>query len=144
MIRGIGGWFTLHWTNQDAEKLANLWSMAGDIAHPDGSVERTSPVIRQNRAYLFSRAEYKASRHFLQIGQIRCLTTDVAVADGKWELREVVDAARQRIPPMDGLSTLVLKRSGGGWLIEAYRYTINPRPGATPAFLKQPGFPEKK
>ena len=143
-IRELGGWFTLHWTNQDAEKLARLWSDIGDIAHPDGSVERSSQVIRQNRAHLFTRMEYRASRHFLQIGQIRCVTNDVAVADGKWELREVVDASRRAVPPMNGLCTLVLKRAGGGWLIEAYRYTINPRPGDTPSFLKQPGFPDKR
>jgi creatinine amidohydrolase len=139
-IRGIGPAFSFHWTNQDAEKLAALWSAQGDIAHPDGSVERTSQVIRQNRAHLFSRQEYRASRHFLGIGQIRCLTGDVAVADGKWELREVVDAKRQAVPPMEGLCTLVLKRAGGGWLIEAYRYTVTPRAGAPPTLLKQPGF----
>jgi uncharacterized protein (TIGR02246 family) len=143
-IRELGGWFTLHWTNQDAEKLARLWSDIGDIAHPDGSVERTSQAIRLNRAQLFARMEYRASRHSLQVGQIRCVTNDVAVADGKWELREVVDASRRAVAPMNGLCTLVLKRAGGGWLIEAYRYTINPRPGDTPSFLKQPGFPDKR
>ena len=139
-MRAIGPAFSLHWTNQDAERLAALWAGEGDIAHPDGSVERTSQVIRQNRAHLFTRQEYRASRHFLGIGQIRCLTADVAVADGKWDLREVVDANRKAVPPMDGLCTLVLKKSGGGWLIEAYRYTVNPRSGGAPTLLKQPGF----
>jgi creatinine amidohydrolase len=139
-IRAIGPAFSLHWTNQDAEKLAGLWTFEGDIAHPDGFVERTSQVIRQNRANLFMRTEYRASRHFLGIGTVRCLTRDVAVADGKWDLREVVDANRKLVPPQDGLCTLVLKRAGGGWLIEAYRYTVTPRAGPPPSLLKQPGF----
>lgn len=142
-IRGIGPAFTLAWTNQDAQKLSELWSSEGDIAHPDGTVERTAQVIRQNRAHLFTRQEYRASRHFLGVGQIRCVTNDVAVADGKWDLREVVDANRRAVPPMDGLCTLVLKRAGGGWAIEAYRYTITPRTGAAPSLLKQPGFLQK-
>lgn len=140
-MRAIGPTFSVAWINQDAQKLAGLWAAEGDIAHPDGTVERTAQVIRQNRAYLFTRHEYKASRHFLTIGNIRCLTSDVAVADGKWELRDVVDAQRQTVPPMDGLCTLVLKkRTGGDWAIEAYRYTITPRAGAGPTLLKRPGF----
>ena len=128
------------WTDQDAQRLANLWSTEGDIVHPDGSVERTARVIQQNRAYLFSRPEYKASRHFLAIGTIRCLSGDIAVADGKWELREVVNASRQTLPPVEGLCTLVLKRAGGAWAIEAYRYTVTPRGTPPPVVLPRPGF----
>jgi creatinine amidohydrolase len=142
-IRAIGPAFSLSWTNRDAERLAALWAGEGDIVHPDGSVERTAQVIRQNRAYLFTLPEYRASRHSLGIGNIRCLTNDIAVADGKWDLREVVDGSRKSVPPMDGLCTLVLKRTGGAWAIEAYRYTITPRAGPTPTLLKQPGFVDK-
>ena len=136
----MGPTFAVAWTDQDAQRLANLWSTEGDIAHPDGSVERTARVIQQNRAYLFSRPEYKASRHFLAIGTIRCLSSDIAVADGKWELREVVNASRQTLPPVEGLCTLVLKRAGGAWAIEAYRYTVTPRGTPPPVVLPRPGF----
>lgn len=143
-IRGMGSTFAVAWTDQDAQRLANLWSTEGDIAHPDGSVERTARVIQQNRAYLFSRPEYKASRHFLAIGTIRCLSGDIAVADGKWELREVVNASRQTLPPVEGLCTLVLKRAGGAWAIEAYRYTVTPRGTQPPVVLPRPGFITKQ
>jgi creatinine amidohydrolase len=142
-IRAIGPAFAVAWTDQDAQRLASLWSADGDIAHPDGSVERTAKVIQQNRAYLFSRPEYRASRHFLSIGNIRCLTNDVAVADGRWDLRDVVNASRQAIPPLDGLCTLVLKRTNGAWLIEAYRYTVTPRGTPPPTVLPRPGFMTK-
>jgi creatinine amidohydrolase len=140
MIRNIGPAFTLAWRNQDARQLAELWSADGDIVHPDGSVERTATVILQNRAHLFAQKEYKLSRHSLGIGHIRCIATGVAVADGKWELREVVDGNGRSVPPMNGLCTLVLKRTGSSWSIEAYRYTIAPRTGSPPTVLKQPGF----
>ena len=141
-IRGMGTTFTVAWTNQDAQLLASLWSDEGDIVHPDQSVERSSQVIRQNRAYLFTLPEYKASRHSLGVGHIRCLAPDIAVADGKWDLRGVVDASRRSLPPMEGLATLVVKRTGGAWGIEAYRYTITSRT-APPTFLKQPGFVDR-
>jgi creatinine amidohydrolase len=140
VIRNIGPAFTLAWRNQDARQLADLWSPEGDIVHPDGSVERTPTVIRQNRAYLFAQDEYKSSRHSLGVGHIRCVARDVAIADGKWELREVVDGNGRSVPPMNGLCTLVLKRTGSNWAIEAYRYTIAPRTGTPPTVLKQPGF----
>ena len=139
-IRAIGPAYSIHWANQDAERLAGLWTSEGDIAHPDGSVERTAVVIRQNRAHLFTRLEYRSSRHFLGIGTTRCITHDVAVADCKWDLREVVDANKRAVPPMDGLCTLVLRRAGNAWLIEAYRYTVTPRSSPPPTLLKQPGF----
>jgi uncharacterized protein (TIGR02246 family) len=139
-IRSIGPTFSLAWTDQDAQRLASLWATDGDIVHPDGSVERTARMIQQNRAYLFSRAEYRGSRHFLGIGTIRCLTSDVAVVDGKWELREVTNASRQTLPPAEGLCTLVVRRLGGSWAIEAYRYTITPRGTQPPVLLPRPGF----
>lgn len=139
-IRNLGPAFSVAWSNQDALTLAALWSREGDIVHPDGSVERASVTIRRNRAALFMRPEYKSSRHFLGIGQVRCLGSEIAVADGKWELRGVSDENRQELPPMNGLCTLVLKRSASGWAIDAYRYTVNPKKGGNPTTLKQPGF----
>jgi uncharacterized protein (TIGR02246 family) len=140
-IRRLGPAFSLAWSNKDADGLSVLWSDEGDIVHPDGMSERSSTVIRRNRAQLFARSEHKLSRHPLQIGQIRCLSRDVAVADGKWELNGVTDAKGQRVPPVTGLLTIVVKRQGA-WRIEAYRYTIDAPPaGVPPSLLRRPGYP---
>jgi creatinine amidohydrolase len=139
-IRSMGDAFTTHWANADAERLAALWADGGDMAHPDGLVERTSQVILTNRRELFRRREYRLSRHPLQVGVIRCLTNDVAVADGKWELRSVTDANGKPMPAMKGLFTWVLKRTGG-WQIEAYRYSIDPAGPPAPTLLTRPGWP---
>jgi hypothetical protein len=70
---------------------------------------------------------------------VRCLTSDLAVADGKWELSGVVDSAGKPVPLMEGQVTLVVKRDGP-WLIEAYRYTIKPSSGpSSQAPQKRPG-----
>ena len=42
---------------------------------------------------------------------VRCLSEDIAVADGKWELRGVLDKSGKPIPTMEGQVTLVLKRT---------------------------------
>ena len=141
-IRQIGPVFFLAWQDQAPDRIAALWAEGGDMAHPDGLVESTPQIIKQNRTYLFSQREYKDSRHFLTVGTIRCVTPDVAVADAKWELRGVTDGRGNVMPPAEGLCTLVLRRTGGGWAIEAWRYNMKPSTAATqPTILKKPGFP---
>jgi creatinine amidohydrolase len=142
-IRQIGEAFTLHWTNKDAKSLGLLWTDGGDIFHPDGVVERTRTLIITNRVHLFNRREHRASRHPLQLTMVRCVDADVAVADGKWELRGVLDTSGKPLPDYKGQATLVVKRSGGAWRIDAYRYTIEPEAVKPPVFLTRPGWPGK-
>jgi creatinine amidohydrolase len=139
-IRGLGDAFALHWLNADATQLAGLWSEEGDMVHPDGLTERGRETIRVNRAALFMRREYRGSKHPMTIANIRCLTRDIAVADGKWELRGVSDASGKTLPPFEGLFTLVMRRTGA-WSIEAYRYTQKPATAPMPTWLKRPGYP---
>ena len=143
LIVAVGNWFSVHWNNRDHEALGALWSTGGDIVHPDGAIERGAQAITINRMRLFARREYRSSRHPLTLTRIRCLSADIAIADGKWELRGVLDASGKPLPAMEGLVTMVLKRAGG-WLIEGYRYTITPAPPAqtSPAPLpNRPGGP---
>jgi creatinine amidohydrolase len=139
-IRGFADAFTLHWNNADAQMLASLWSDDGDIVHPDGLTERGRETIRANRAALFMRREYRGSKHPITLGHIRCLSAEIAVADGKWELRGVTDAGGKLLPTFEGQLTLVMKRSEA-WQIEAYRYTQKPAPAPMPTWLKRPGYP---
>jgi creatinine amidohydrolase len=140
-IRSLGDAFTLHWRNADAALLASLWTVEGDMVHPDGAIERGREVIRANRAALFLRREYRGSRHPVTLGNIRCVSSDVAVADGKWEMGGVSDTSGNPLPTFEGLLTLVVKRSEVGWLVEAYRYTQKPAAAPMPLLLKRPGFP---
>jgi creatinine amidohydrolase len=141
VIRGFADAFTYFWANADAERLASMWERDGDMVHPDGSIERGREVIRANRTALFARPEYRASKHPLTMGMIRCVDTDVAVADGKWELRGVVDDKGKALPTFEGQFTIVTKRTDEGWLIEAYRYTQKPAAAPMPTLLKRPGIP---
>ena len=76
------------------------------------------------------------------MGNVRCVTRDVAVVDGKWDLRGVVDRAGSASPPGQGLVTIVLSRTPEGWLFEAYRYTVTQQAAVPPTLLKKPGYPE--
>jgi creatinine amidohydrolase len=131
-IRAIGFAFATRWANKDPIGLSILWTPSGDIVHTDGAVERGPDLIMQNRASLFARREYRGSRHSLLLTMVRCLTRDLAVADGQWDLRGVLDAKGGPLPIMEGQVTLVVRRAGDGWQIEAYRYTVKPPPGANP------------
>src|SRR6185436_9210758 len=131
-IRGFADAFTFHWNNGDATSLSLLWSVDGDMVHPDGLTERGRETIRSNRAALFLRQEYRGSKHPLTFGNVRCVTSDVAVVDGKWELRGVSDAGGKALPTFEGLLTLVVARGPSGWAIEAYRYTQKPAAAPMP------------
>jgi uncharacterized protein (TIGR02246 family) len=128
-----------HWANADALMLSSLWAEDGDMVHPEGLIERGRRTILSNRTEMFQRREYRGSRHFLTLTSTRCLSADVAVSDGKWELRGVTDASGTALPPFEGLCTLVLKRTGT-WQIEAYRYTIKPSNKPLPVWLARPGW----
>jgi len=148
-IRLIGPRFSAYWKQMNAVDIGLLFSTDGDMRHPDGTIERTRDVIRQNREALFAKREYAGSIHPVDIYDVRCLGPSHAVADGKWELRFTdtsgtanLGSASGSTPSYRGLFTLVLSSSGNGdWSIEAWRYTVTPDQGPPPpTILKQPGF----
>jgi creatinine amidohydrolase len=146
VIRNVGPAFTYFWSQADADRLAGLFTPTGDIRHPDGSIERGQNVIRENRIQLFMRHEYLGSKHPLQLTDVRCVGSNAAIADGKWELR-LLD--QPQASPGRGLvvtktnagwCTLVMVKSEGGWGIEAWRYTVDPPVDAAPTLLAKPGY----
>ena len=146
-IRAVADRFTYLWTQQDAVHLTELFTPNGDIRHPDGSIERGQEVILANRLRMFAQKEYAGSRYPVHLNDIRCLEGGVAIADGKWELRlqNVPQSTPGRMVPVtpvnSGWCTLVLLKNESRWSIEAWRYTINPPPGADqPVLLAKPGF----
>lgn len=142
-IMQIGPAYTYYWATADAEKLAGLWAGQGDIIHPNGDIERGPETIRANRAELFARREYRNSKHPLTLTMVRCPTYDIAVADGSWNISGVSDANGKELSTFRGQATLVLKRVGDGWQIEAYRYTLDAPAQPMPVWLKRPGWPDK-
>lgn len=146
-IRAVGARFTYNWAQADALALSLMFTKNGDIRHPDGSIERGQEVILANRTRLFTRREYRSSKHPLQLNDVRCLEGGAALADGKWELRLQDDpqSAPGRglgsVKTNSGWCTLVLLKREDGWLIEAWRYTIDPPVGTPPpVLLSKPGY----
>jgi uncharacterized protein (TIGR02246 family) len=144
-IRRIESSFNVAWLTKNAEALAALWTIEGDIVHTDGvTTERGRRAIQQNRAEQFRRPEFRGSRHVLSFGSLRCINGSVAVVDLKWELRGVLDSAGNTLPNAEGLSTIVAQKFGDDWLIEAYRYNVRPGTPPPPRFLTRPGYPDKR
>lgn len=114
LIRQIALLFQSAWARADAEELAALWTDDGDVVHPDGNVERGRSTIRQHRAELFARKEYRGSRHPLTVGAIQFRRPDVAVVDGSWELSGVRDGSGAEAAPVQGLYTMVVTHQEGG------------------------------
>jgi creatinine amidohydrolase len=142
-LKGLESAFNTHWNNRDAISFGALWSEQGDLVHGDGTIERGSQTIIQNRIAQFKDPQFRDARHSLVFGVIRCINSSVAVVDGRWELRDVVDANGKVLPRADGLATLVLQH-GGSWQIEAYRYNTKPGAPPGPTLLKKPGYPDKE
>jgi creatinine amidohydrolase len=143
-LKRVEAAFHLHWANRDAESLAMLWADQGDLVHPDGHIEKTRRTIYENRREQFNAPEYRAARHSLAFGIIRCINETTAIVDGRWTLRDVTDASGATLPTSEGTATLVLQRAGENWPIEAYRYYV--KPGTPPAQIwqKRPGPPDKR
>lgn len=147
-IRAVGDRFSYLWRQMDADKIGDLFTADADMRHPDGTIEKTRVVIRQNRRELFEKREYRGSVHPVSLYDIRCISPTVAVADGKWELRledmPTSGAPARNLPPAkrhSGWCTLVLTVNGSLWQITAWRYTVNPPDGSdVPTTLKKPGF----
>ena len=139
-IRLLGMTFGSLWREMDAEAISRMFTAGGDMRHPDGTIERGAEIIKTNRFELFRKKEYRGSVHPLQLNDIRCLGQGFAIADGKWELRL---ADSPNFKPYAGWCTLILRGSGGSWLVEGWRYTVDPPPNTTPAptILKKPGWP---
>jgi creatinine amidohydrolase len=151
-IRAVGDRFSYLWRQMDADKLGELFTEDADMRHPDGTIEKTRVVIRQNRRELFEKREYRGSVHPVSLNDIRCISPTVAIADGKWELRledlPTSGAPARNLPAAkrhSGWCTLVLTGGSGtgttAWQITAWRYTVNPPDGSdVPTTLKKPGF----
>jgi uncharacterized protein (TIGR02246 family) len=141
-ILNLAATYQVAWRNMDAERISQMFTDRGDMRHPDGTIERGRQTILVNRLALFRQRAYQGSQHVVTLTDIRCVGYEAAIADGKWELRGLVDEKGNR-SAFNGLCTLVLRRGSGGWLIEAWRYTITPlNVTVGPTILKQPGWPK--
>lgn len=143
-IKKLEALYNWAWMNRDAIALGGMWAEEGDIVHTDNSTERGRSRITQNRHEQFMGREFKAARHTLTFGHIRCLDARVAVVDSKWDLRDVTDAGGGALPRTEGFATLVLQRIGDGWAIQAYRYNTKPGTPPGPTLQKKPGYPDKQ
>jgi creatinine amidohydrolase len=138
-IKRLEAVFNASWKNRDADRLGGLWTYEGDLIHGDGTVEKGAKTISLNRAEQFKTREYRHARHYIVMSTIRCLTTSIAIVDGRWDLQDVTDKAGKALPRADGFFTMVLR----GEHIEAYRYNTRPAAPSGPTLLTRPGWPDK-
>ena len=108
------------WDRADAQGLSMLWKADGDIIVPDGSLLKGRNQIENFYSGAFA-GGYGASTAIATIGQLRFLSTDLALVDGQFVVRRVLSANNQELPPERGFFSIIAQRVSGRWLIVAVR-----------------------
>ncbi|MEO6027671.1 MAG: nuclear transport factor 2 family protein [Candidatus Binatia bacterium] len=115
--------FTEAWNRHDPAALSRMWGADGDHVEPDGRVAKGREAV----AALFKAEHetvFKKTALTLTIDSVWLITTDVALADGNYEIDGIVAPDGTAIPKRTGRLTSVLLREHGKWGIAASRLMI--------------------
>ena len=119
-IYGLIDSFVTCWDRADAERLSMLWKADGDIIVPDGSLIRGRNQIENFYTEVFA-GGYSGSTAIASIDQLRFLSADLALVDGRFTVRRVLATNNQQLPPEEGFFSIIAQRASGRWLIVAVR-----------------------
>ncbi len=115
--------FTEAWNRHDPAALSKMWGADGDHVEPDGRVAKGREAV----AALFKAEHetvFKNTTLSLTIDSVWLITTDVALADGNYDISGIVAPDGTAIPKRTGHLTSVLLREHGKWGIAASRLMI--------------------
>ena len=115
--------FTEAWNRHDPAALSKMWGADGDHVEPDGRVAKGRDAV----AALFKAEHetvFKSTTLSLRIDTVWLIATDVALADGNYEISGIVAPDGTAIPTRTGHLTSVLLREHGKWGIAASRLMI--------------------
>ena len=115
--------FTDAWNRHDPAALGKMWIADGDHLEPDGRVAKGREAVTA----LFKTEHdsvFKKTTLSLTIDSVWLITTEVALADGNYEITGIVAPDGTAIPKRAGHLTSVLLREHGKWGIAASRLMI--------------------
>jgi uncharacterized protein (TIGR02246 family) len=106
---------------------ANDAKALGELLTADVDQQQTSGNVRRGREAVVtgSMATQQATggRRTITVDSLRFVTADVAIADGRYDSVGRSDGTDQRM-----LTSMVLRREGGGWKIAAIRNSLPSTP----------------
>jgi uncharacterized protein (TIGR02246 family) len=128
-IRKATEQFPPAWAKGDAKGLATLYTMDADYVSSTGLVAKGRAEIEKAYAAQFT-GVYKGTSLRNDVTNVRFLKPDVAIVNGTFEVTGLRGSDGKEMPSRKGISTSVVIKQNGQWLITALRAWIPP---ATPA-----------
>ncbi len=120
MILKIGTDLAAAWNNGDAKGIAGFFTPDGDAVGIDGVMSSGREEIEKSYSETIE-GIFKGATFSIMGSSIRFLQTDVALANGSWEVTGVKDAEGQDMPDVKGLYTNINVKAGDQWLIACSR-----------------------
>ncbi|HSF15391.1 MAG TPA: SgcJ/EcaC family oxidoreductase [Vicinamibacteria bacterium] len=121
--------FEKAWAAGDAALIASRFVDEGDLVDPAGERFHGKQAIEGRYTELFQGPMAGSSISLTSTGT-RFIGTDVAVADGKYEITGLTSEDGEALPAVKGMYTSVLVKRDGNWMIHCSRPMI-PAPGTT-------------
>lgn len=126
-IRRVTDQFPPAWAKGDAKSLAALYAADADYVGSTGVTANGRAEIE--KAYVTQLSGvYKGTALKAAVTNVRFLKPDVAIANGTFEVAGVRGSDGREAPPRKGMSTSILVKQNGQWLITALRAWLPPPP----------------
>jgi uncharacterized protein (TIGR02246 family) len=122
-VRALYQQFTEAWNRHDLNAVGSMWIPEGDHMEPDGRGVRgqasVEALLKEQHASVF-----KKTHLALKIDSVWLVTADVALADGTYEITDIVAPDGTAIPKRAGHLTSILVHKDGKWRIAGSRLMI--------------------
>jgi uncharacterized protein (TIGR02246 family) len=121
-IRDLGREFEAAWNSHDMNALASPVTENVDFVHVRGGYLGGREVVRTYHAARHA-TQFRNSAHRTIGMSIRPPTPDICVAQVNWSNSGDTDPDGTPRQPREGLFTWIVRREGGGWLIDVAHNT---------------------
>jgi uncharacterized protein (TIGR02246 family) len=124
-IRKVTEQFAPAWAKGDDKSLGALYTADADYVSSTGLVAKGRTEIEKAYATQFT-GVYKGTSLKAGVTNVRFLKPDVAIVNGTFEVSGMRGSDGKEVPPRNGISTSVVVKQNGQWLITALRAWIPP------------------
>jgi uncharacterized protein (TIGR02246 family) len=128
-IRKATEQFSPAWAKGDSKSLGALYTMDADYVSSTGLVAKGRAEIEKAYAAQFA-GVYKGTSLKNDVTNVRFLKPDIAIVNGTFEVTGLHGPDGKEMPSRKGISTSIVVKQNGQWLITALRAWIPPAPPA--------------
>ncbi|MBF0547268.1 MAG: SgcJ/EcaC family oxidoreductase [Candidatus Riflebacteria bacterium] len=119
-IRNLLKQYELAYNSGNASALAGLWTTDGDLFSLSGGIFRGQKEILTFFSESLAK-NYKDSQFHMGLDQVRFLTPNLAIVDGKWQ---ITGGDLPKGYPSSGIYTQIMIRVDASWRIVAARPSV--------------------